>query len=112
MAGDKKEETAEAPAEEDPEVIEARLEQERKRREKFAKMEAEREKTRQDIRDKYNIKKKEDPLAAALAQPAEGSLTKPKKDPASLAINPDDDGINLHFLNLFITQFLFFFLRI
>jgi complexin-1/2 len=92
LAGDKKEETDDKPAEEDPEVIEARLEQERKRKEKFAKMEADREKTRQEIRDKYSIKKKEDPFAAALAQPAEGSLTKPKKDPASLAVDPDDEG--------------------
>ncbi|MXQ93855.1 hypothetical protein E5288_WYG021954 [Bos mutus] len=45
-------------------------------------MEAEREKVRQQIRDKYGLKKKEEKEAeekAALEQPCEGSLTRPKK---------------------------------
>ncbi|KAG8439315.1 hypothetical protein GDO86_005513, partial [Hymenochirus boettgeri] len=44
--------------------------------------EAEREKVRQQIRDKYGLKKKEEKEAeekAALEQPCEGSLTRPKK---------------------------------
>lgn len=41
-------------------VVAARLEQEERRKEKHRKMEAEREKMRQNVRDKYNIKKKED----------------------------------------------------
>lgn len=48
---------------EDPEVIAARLEQEERRKEKHRKMENEREKMRQGIRDKYAIKKKEEGVA-------------------------------------------------
>jgi hypothetical protein len=36
-------------------VIEARLEQEQKRRDKYAKMEADREKVRQGIREKVSV---------------------------------------------------------
>lgn len=39
-------------------MIAARKEQEERRKEKHRKMELEREKMRQDIRDKYNIRKK------------------------------------------------------
>lgn len=39
---------------EDPEVVQARLEQEERRKEKHRKMEMEREKMRQDIRDKVS----------------------------------------------------------
>ncbi|KAI1702780.1 synaphin protein domain-containing protein [Ditylenchus destructor] len=48
---------------EDPEVIAARKEQEEKRKDKHRKMEQEREKMRSDIRNKYNIQKKEDGMA-------------------------------------------------
>jgi len=45
---------------EDPEVVQARLEAEERRQEKHRRMEADREKMRQDIREKYNIKKKKE----------------------------------------------------
>ncbi|KAK5972239.1 Complexin [Trichostrongylus colubriformis] len=44
----------------DPDVLIARAEQEEKRREKHRKMEADREKMRRNIREKYNIKQKDD----------------------------------------------------
>ncbi|KHJ44834.1 synaphin protein [Trichuris suis] len=44
---------------EDPEVVQARLEAEQRRQEKHRKMEQEREKMRKEIREKYNIQKKE-----------------------------------------------------
>ncbi|NXX76379.1 CPLX2 protein, partial [Urocolius indicus] len=61
---------------------EALRQQEEERKAKHARMEAEREKVRQQIRDKYGLKKKEEKEAeekAALEQPCEGSLTRPKK---------------------------------
>ncbi|UJR10209.1 hypothetical protein I4U23_014423 [Adineta vaga] len=72
--------------EEDPEVAEARREAEEKRDAKYAKMERQREEVRQGIREKYNIKKKEE--ACALPPPCEGRLTADKKGPIPL---PDDD---------------------
>ncbi|CAF0754782.1 unnamed protein product [Rotaria sp. Silwood1] len=70
--------------EEDPEVAEARREADEKRNAKYAKMERQREEVRQNIREKYNIKKKEE--SAPL--PCEGRLTADKKGPIPL---PDDD---------------------
>uniref|UniRef100_A0A8C4KGI2 Complexin-2 n=1 Tax=Dromaius novaehollandiae TaxID=8790 RepID=A0A8C4KGI2_DRONO len=61
---------------------EALRQQEEERKAKHTRMEAEREKVRQQIRDKYGLKKKEEKEAeekAALEQPCEGSLTRPKK---------------------------------
>ncbi|CAF0821077.1 unnamed protein product [Rotaria sp. Silwood1] len=72
--------------EEDPEVAEARREAEEKRDAKYAKMERQREEVRQAIREKYNIKKKEE--SVALPPPCEGRLTADKKGPIPL---PDDD---------------------
>ncbi|CAF1620190.1 unnamed protein product [Rotaria magnacalcarata] len=72
--------------EEDPEVAEARREAEEKRDAKYAKMERQREEVRQTIREKYNIKKKEE--AIPLPPPCEGRLTADKKGPIPL---PDDD---------------------
>ncbi|CAF0828281.1 unnamed protein product [Adineta ricciae] len=73
--------------EEDPEVAEARREADEKRNAKYAKMERQREEVRQNIREKYNIKKKEEPLPPVPA-PCEGRLTADKKGPIPL---PDDD---------------------
>ncbi|CAF1096926.1 unnamed protein product [Adineta steineri] len=81
--GEKKEAGAD---EEDPEVAEARREAEEKRDAKYAKMERQREDVRQGIREKYNIKKKEEEIA--LPPPCEGRLTQDKKGPIPL---PDDD---------------------
>jgi len=94
MGGEKKEGEGEgdAAAAEDPEVIEARLEQEKKRRDKYAKMEDDREKVRQGIRDKYKIKKQEE--VAPILPDLDGSLNRQKKDPASLSINPDEDDFD------------------
>jgi len=73
--------------EEDPEVAEARREADEKRTAKYAKMERQREEVRQNIREKYNIKKKEE-AAPPLPPPCEGRLTADKKGPIPL---PDDD---------------------
>ncbi|VDN53503.1 unnamed protein product, partial [Dracunculus medinensis] len=68
---------------EDPEVVAARLEQEERRKEKHRKMEREREKMRQDIRNKYNISKKEDGVPVAVIDGRIGSSR--KKTPEELA---------------------------
>lgn len=94
LAGDKKDDKEEAAAE-DPELIEARKEEEQRRRNKYAKMESEREKVRQDIRDKYNLKKPEENVFMPLPE-VEGSLNRQKKSPAQLAISTDDDGNSIH----------------
>jgi hypothetical protein len=89
-AGGKKEDEAA----DDPEAIreaeEARLEELERRRQKFAKMEKEREGVRENIRTKYNIQKKEEPMF--VMPEVEGSLNAKKKSPAQLAINTEDDG--------------------
>lgn len=78
--GEEKEEDPDA-AEKEAERLEALRQEEEERKDKYAKIEAERESMRQGIRDKYGIKKREvvDEAAAAMEQPAEGSLTRPKK---------------------------------
>ena len=73
-------------------VLEARREEEERRRQKYAKMENEREKVRQNIRDKYNIKKQEEVLPPL--PDLDGSLNAKKKSPAQLRISTDDDEFN------------------
>ncbi|CAF0915654.1 unnamed protein product [Adineta steineri] len=68
-------------------VAEARREADEKRTAKYAKMERQREEVRQGIREKYNIKKKEE-AAPPIPLPCEGRLTQDKKGPIPL---PDDD---------------------
>ncbi|EFO84721.1 hypothetical protein GCK72_001175 [Caenorhabditis remanei] len=77
---------------EDPEVVAARLEQEERRKEKHRKMEQEREKMRQGIRDKYAIKKKEEGVAMDFT---EGRIGGPRKTPEEIAaeMNAEDDSI-------------------
>jgi len=60
--GEKKEgdEAAKTETGEDPEVIQARIEQEERRKEKHRRMEQDREKMRQGVRDKYGIAKKDE----------------------------------------------------
>nr|XP_005993446.1 PREDICTED: complexin-2 [Latimeria chalumnae] len=74
---------------------EALRQQEEERKAKHARMEAEREKVRQSIRDKYGLKKKEEREAeekAAMEQPCEGSLTRPKKAiPAGCGDEDDEE---------------------
>ncbi|XP_030622520.1 complexin-2 [Chanos chanos] len=74
---------------------EALRQQEEERKAKHARMEAEREKVRQTIRDKYGLKKKEEKEAeekAAMEQACEGSLTRPKKAiPAGCGDDDDDE---------------------
>jgi len=72
-------------AEEDPEIVAARKEQEDKRKEKHRRMEAEREKMRDGIRNKYSLHKKEDgiPGMPMGADPRVGSAR--KKTPEELA---------------------------
>jgi len=71
--GDKKQEA------EDPEVVQARLEQEERRKDKHRQMEKEREKVRTGIRDKYNIKKKEDIQAEMMLDLDDAGIGGPKK---------------------------------
>ncbi|KAK6730996.1 hypothetical protein RB195_007455 [Necator americanus] len=78
---------------EDPEVVAARLEEQERRKEKHRKMEAEREKMRQGIRDKYKIHKKEEGCAAM--DFTEGRIGAARKTPEELAaaMNAEDDSI-------------------
>jgi hypothetical protein len=64
-------------------------------------MESERETMREGIRDKYGIKKQENPMAMFMMPPSEGSLNCAKKSPAQLAISTDDDGKTFHLKCLF-----------
>uniref|UniRef100_A0A8C4NKV9 Complexin-2 n=1 Tax=Eptatretus burgeri TaxID=7764 RepID=A0A8C4NKV9_EPTBU len=79
------------------ELQEALRQQEEERKSKYARMEAEREKMRQSIRDKYGIKKKEEQEAeanAAMEVPCEGSLTRPKKAvPAGCGDDDEEENI-------------------
>ncbi|XP_030644182.1 complexin 2, like [Chanos chanos] len=82
MLGKEEDKDPEAEKEKEEERQEALRQQEEERKAKYAKMEAEREKIRQGIRDKYGLKKKEEAEAeaqAAMEQASEGSLTRPKK---------------------------------
>lgn len=66
------------------ERLEAIREAEERRKEKHRKMEEEREKMRQEIRDKYNIKKKEEIQEPEPVEP-ENPLMRKKKTPEELA---------------------------
>jgi len=70
---------------EDPEVVQARLEAEERRKDKHRKMEVEREKMRQDIRDKYQIKKKEEPQEEIIQDCAGRIGAAKRKTPEELA---------------------------
>jgi len=91
-AGGKKEDETEQDPEALREAEEARLEELERRRQKFAKMEKERENVRQGIRDKYNIKKPEENVFQM--PDVDNSLNAKKKSPAQLAINTDDDDFD------------------
>ncbi|XP_054715210.1 complexin-like [Uloborus diversus] len=72
--------------EEEQERLEALREAEERRKEKHRKMEEEREKMRQEIRDKYGIKKKEEVQQEDPFADMEGSsLNRKRKTPAELA---------------------------
>ncbi|XP_018564568.1 complexin [Anoplophora glabripennis] len=77
--GDDKEKEEEA----ERERLEAIREAEERRKEKHRKMEEEREKMRQEIRDKYNIKKKEEVVDPVQEEP--NPLMRKKKTPEELA---------------------------
>lgn len=70
---------------EDPEVVAARKEQEERRKEKHRKMEAEREKMRGDIRNKYNIHKKEEGMPLEIG--ADGRIGAARKKTPEVSIN-------------------------
>lgn len=78
----------------DPEVEEERQRIEEERRLKHERFEAERQKMRQDIRDKYNIKKKDDP---ALIPPAPGRVGRGQFSPMPVK---DEDDVELTMDNL------------
>ncbi|EYB93210.1 hypothetical protein Y032_0185g1048 [Ancylostoma ceylanicum] len=75
---------------EDPEVLAARIEQEERRKERHRRMEADREKMRRNIREKYNIKKKDD-----ANEPVEGRIMGNRKTPEQVAVEhqQEDDSI-------------------
>lgn len=84
----------------DPELQEALREAEEKRQEKHRKMEEERETMRQEIRDKYGLKKKEEeiPWDPAAQEPPGGRLGRARKTPEELkaeaeAAEEEEDGI-------------------
>ncbi|XP_071398304.1 complexin-2 [Centroberyx affinis] len=94
MLGGEEEKDPDA-AKKEEERQEALRQQEEERKAKHARMEAEREKVRQTIRDKYGLKKKEEKEAeekAAMEQACEGSLTRPKKAiPTGCGDDDEDD---------------------
>ncbi|KAF1748913.1 hypothetical protein GCK72_025380 [Caenorhabditis remanei] len=81
------------PEMEDPDVIAARQEQEKRRKDKHRRMEADRERMRQQIRNKYNLKKKEE----AREQEIAGRIAGNRKTPEQVALETlnaeEDDGI-------------------
>ncbi|VDD97101.1 unnamed protein product, partial [Enterobius vermicularis] len=78
---------------EDPEVVAARLEQEERRKERHRKMEAEREKMRQNIRSKYNIQKKEDGLPFDMTAGRIGTGVRKTPEEINKEMGEEDDGI-------------------
>lgn len=78
-------EDKEAAEEAEQERLEALREAEERRKEKHRKLEEDREKMRQEIRDKYNIKKKEKEIDPINQPMPEGSLNRRKKTPAEIA---------------------------
>ncbi|KAM3850217.1 complexin-1-like [Diretmus argenteus] len=93
LGGEEKEDDPDA-AKKEEERQEALRQQEEERKAKYSKMEAERETMRQGIRDKYGIKKREVVEAeAAVEEPSEGSLTRPKKlVPAGCGDDEEDEA--------------------
>lgn len=80
--------------EEEAAIAEARREAEELRRQKHEKMEAEREVMRQGIRDKYNIKKKEEP--APVEDPVDpGRIGRKKKTPEEMKQEAEEDDDSL-----------------
>ncbi|KAK2166415.1 hypothetical protein LSH36_39g03016 [Paralvinella palmiformis] len=77
--------------EEDPEIAAARREAEERRAEKHRRMEEERETMRQQIRDKYGIKKKEEKPEEEVVD--FGRIGRKKKTPAEMAaeMNAEED---------------------
>ncbi|EYB93213.1 hypothetical protein Y032_0185g1048 [Ancylostoma ceylanicum] len=77
---------------EDPEVLAARIEQEERRKERHRRMEADREKMRRNIREKYNIKKKDD-----ANEPVEGRIMGNRKTPEQVAVEhqQEDDTLDI-----------------
>ncbi|XP_054721757.1 complexin-like [Uloborus diversus] len=84
-------EDREAAAEEEQERLEALREAEERRKEKHRKMEEEREKMRQNIREKYGIKKKEEVEEEEEPVPESSSLNRKKKTPAEIEAEDLDD---------------------
>ncbi|PIO76253.1 synaphin protein [Teladorsagia circumcincta] len=68
-------------SEPDPDVVAAHLEYEERRKEKYRRMEAEREKMRRNIREKYNIKTKDN-----ANEYIEGRLVGNRKTPEQVAL--------------------------
>jgi len=78
---------------EDPEVVAARLEQEERRKDKHRKMETEREKMREGIRDKYKIQKKEEGVNFDMSEGRIGAARKKTPEELALEMHAEDDSI-------------------
>ncbi|PAV88203.1 hypothetical protein WR25_05224 isoform D [Diploscapter pachys] len=76
----------------DPELAAARLEQELRRKEKHRKMEAQRERVRDEIRAKYNIKKKDDSIDSCIEGRIAGNRKTPEQVAAELIQQEEDEG--------------------
>ncbi|PAV88202.1 hypothetical protein WR25_05224 isoform C [Diploscapter pachys] len=77
----------------DPELAAARLEQELRRKEKHRKMEAQRERVRDEIRAKYNIKKKDDSIDSCIEGRIAGNRKTPEQVAAELIQQEEDEGV-------------------
>ncbi|KAG5671671.1 hypothetical protein PVAND_001859 [Polypedilum vanderplanki] len=90
---DQTDEDKEKAEEEERERLEAIREAEERRKEKHRKMEEEREKMRQEIRDKYNIKKKEE-IVEQPPQEEPNPLMRKKKTPEELAAEAEAEDLD------------------
>lgn len=91
--GEGSEDDKEKAEEAERERLEAIREAEERRKEKHRKMEEEREKMRQEIRDKYNIKKKEEIVEQAPPEP-DNPLMRKKKTPEELAAEAEAEDLD------------------
>uniref|UniRef100_A0A915MEC5 Putative complexin-1 n=1 Tax=Meloidogyne javanica TaxID=6303 RepID=A0A915MEC5_MELJA len=82
LGGDDENKTLEG---DDPEVIAARQEMEERRKEKHRKMELEREKMRDQIRNKYSLNKKDDAFGGGSSLGIDGRVGPAHKTPDQLA---------------------------
>ncbi|EGT40755.1 CBN-CPX-2 protein [Caenorhabditis brenneri] len=81
------------PEMEDPEVAAARRDQEKRRQDKHRRMEADRERMRQQIRNKYNLKKKTEAAEHEIAGRIAGNRKTPEQVALESINTEEEDGI-------------------